>query len=271
MCIRDSVAAVLERLGLPFENWLPFEETGSKIELEQCPFCGEEHHATYDGQAVVLVKPDGRIRATCLKASCQTRISESGRSGWALLKELAGYTSTTPDVFDADDTPTIHELAPALVDVIRHLDRSDWTGATSTTWRNTTAAALAVVKIGVKRGTFDNLSLGVRYVSEIAGLSSATAARALRSLSGWFLIQTTGDDGDPTLARSFSVAQPFIEAATEACFKLRHVQRLDSHYNNVSQFETRDDLPTIRADHMCEDAFLSVSYTHLTLPTSDLV
>ena len=244
--VADAVMLAAGRTG---DGWQPYGGEGRKINLDACPFNPADNPHPEDGRSVILIGADGHIGATCPHARCKERIAASGKSGWGLLKELAG-------VEDAQDVDP--NIAPALMDVIRHLDPEDWViGVTGATWRNTTAAALAVVKIAQLAGKYTDLSLGVRRVAEKSGLSKSVAARALKNLAGWFILPVaTDDDGagdnDPTLARRWNVSSDMLNAAAEACFKMGHVVTFVGEKPYVSQFETS----SLRPDYMATAAFI---------------
>ena len=217
------VAAVLERLGLPFENWLPFDGTGSKIELEHCPFCGEHPHETYDGQACILVGANGRIGATCLKASCQERIRAAGMGGWQLLKTIAGYT----DAPDAPDAPQdwVNQVAHStVIDGLRAwVRRADFAefvpvmlqAENGYRTRNTDKrVAESILDIAQSAGRTSNLVFGLRKLRGLAGVGSLmTVSAALERLTGWFVVRTDADNDDPTAAQRWTIAPDLLKSS----------------------------------------------------------
>ena len=215
--------------------------------LGSCPFNPTDDPHAEDRSSAIVIGADGHIGATCHHARCQERIKASGKSGWRLLKELAGYEEPRP-AFDP-------ELAPALMDVIRHLDPEDWAvGTSGATWRNTTAAALAIVKIAQVSGKYTDLSFGVRRLAEYSGLSKSVAARAVKNLVGWFIVPVVSevDADDPGVHRHWNIAPAMLEAAADACFKMGHLSAGVLQNTNMSHFGTS----TLRPDYMAQDAFI---------------
>ena len=99
------VATVLEAGTIKAHAWQPYDNGGRLAELTHCPFVertaepNRQHGA--EGKAFVIVHADGRIGAGCHSARCQHAIHAHGGSGWALLKEIAGYNPHTDDMADA--------------------------------------------------------------------------------------------------------------------------------------------------------------------------
>lgn len=97
------VQKVLGLVGLVDVSAEEWGDDGHKFILSECPFNPADDPHKEDRGAYVVVHADGAISAGCHHNRCQHRMSESGLSGWQLLKEIAGYAPAEAQASDAFD------------------------------------------------------------------------------------------------------------------------------------------------------------------------
>lgn len=86
----DLVKRVLLTGNMAHGNPVEYGNGGRRVNLAKCPFNPPDDPHTEDGSAVVIVRADGTIVATCNHNRCKQQIAASGGKGWAMLREMAG-------------------------------------------------------------------------------------------------------------------------------------------------------------------------------------
>ena len=123
--VKRSIVLVDKVLALANVKRSPWRQhdgtVGRKAILVNCPFAPEDDRHEADAGAAVLIGADGRIGATCHHARCQERIEAHGGHGWALLKEIAGYTPPT----SAEDKAHARAVVEALREWVRRADLAE--------------------------------------------------------------------------------------------------------------------------------------------------
>jgi len=223
------VATVLEAGTIKADAWQPYDNGGRLAELTHCPFVertaepNRQHGA--EGKAFVIVHADGRIGAGCHSARCQHAIAAHGGSGWALLKEIAGYKPHTDDMAHA------RLLVEQLRGWVRRTDLAEQVpivkqSDTGYRTRDTdTAVADAILDIAHERGRLERLPLSLRDLRARAGLGSAnTAACALDRLLGWYVVKHPVSERKAWEAELYDL-NPAIVAAAEDALQLAYIAR----------------------------------------------
>lgn len=87
----DLVKRVLKTGEMAHGNPVEYGNGGRRVNLTKCPFNPEDDPHGEDGSAIVIIRADGEIVATCNHNRCKQRIStEAGGRGWEMLKTIAG-------------------------------------------------------------------------------------------------------------------------------------------------------------------------------------
>lgn len=260
------VDTVLEHGGVARSAWREYQDGGRILTMETCPFVektSEPHrqHST-PHKAFVFVTASGQINAGCQAARCQHAIAEHGGSGWALLKEIVGWTHTrTPEV----DLEHQRQIIEALMEWVRRADLAEHVpivlqSATGYRTRDTdTDVALAILSVAHMHARTTRLLLPMRKLRELTNLGSLSTVRnALARLDGWFIV---GDDPpqNPNDARTYSINPALLETA-QTMIDVAQIERVVTNIeNSTSHVTTRSIYATLPlATHLHRDAFSSV-------------
>lgn len=192
--VRANVQLVGRVLGLLdiAGEWREYDSTGRKIILDRCPFNPADNPHENDSAAAVMVAADGTISATCHHARCQQRIHEH-RSGWGLLKQIAGYTPA------AD----VRHTVDAIREFYRNVDLADFVPVVLQSERgymtrdNDTKTLEGFCQLMGEQHRYD-VTAGFRLWATKLGCSIGSVRDRLARVAGWCFTVTLCDDGAAT-------------------------------------------------------------------------
>ena len=200
----NAILRVMARLGQQLgtaEQWTYAGGQGKKWIIE-CPFNPADNPHSADSAAMVGVRADGVIVATCHHARCQERIrteapkdDAGNRSGWRFLRKLAGEEPTAEDGIAQRQAAKakVQLQAAAVARVILSQDfaelvplglQSDTGYRTGATDKDTVLAILA----NARRLSLTDFSINQRLIGDATGRAHTTVARMLKRLERWLLI-----------------------------------------------------------------------------------
>ena len=195
--------------------WHPYEN-GRKAVLTRCPFNPPDDPHADDEAAVIIVGHDGRIGATCHHARCQERIHQHGGSGWALLKEIAGYRPAPPS-----NLAHVRTVVDYLREWARQTNLAEHVPLTKQAengyrTRDTDIVTLdAILDIANEHGRLTGLRLSWSKVGRVAGMGVNAAGKALDRAQPWFVVEEPSADRKPGEARRFAIHPSLIAWAEE--------------------------------------------------------
>ena len=236
MTLAETVLAAGD---LTHAAWQPYEN-GRKAVLHRCPFNPPDDPHADDEAAVIIVGHDGRIGATCHHARCQERIHQHGGSGWALLKEIAGYRPAPPS-----DLAHVRTVVDYLREWIRRTDLAEHVPLTKQAengyrTRDTDTDTLdAILDIAHEHGRLTGLLLSWRIVRKGTGLGVQAAGKALDRAQPWFVVEEPTAERKPGQARRFAIHSALIAWAEEQIEFAQIARGMSDRGDLVDQDKTR--------------------------------
>lgn len=211
------------------------------FELKECPFVAltdEPHrpHSTHN-KAFVKVDSDGRIAAGCHAARCQHAIERSGKSAWALLKELAGYAPRLQIERVGQIVAALREWI-AKTDLAEHVPIVKQSDSGYRSRHSDLAVALALLRAMHESGRVEKVRVGLRRLRQYAGLGSLlTVRKSLDRLSPWFITINITQDENGERWRTYSLSKEMLNLSEELDVSEHYASRTPLlHYLNHDVF-----------------------------------
>lgn len=189
------------------------------FEFKDCPFVSltDEPHRPHSAhnKAFVCIDTDGRIAAGCHAARCQHAIERSGKAGWALLKELAGYAPRLQIERVGQIVAALREWI-AKTDLAEHVPPVKQSDAGYRTRHSDLAVALALLRAMHETGRVEKVRVGLRRLRQYAGLGSLlTVRKSLDRLSPWFITINITQDEDGERWQTYSLSKEMLNLSEE--------------------------------------------------------